>query len=76
MLLSSYHRRLRMISEALELRVEGARVSNCWSMGVVTHGYGGLGGGRYLGGGLYACGTKRWRSVACWEMLEHFPSAR
>ena len=27
-------------------------------MGVVSHGYGGLGGGMDGGGGWYACGTK------------------
>ena len=31
--------------EALELRVEGGRVSNRWGMCVVSHGYGGFGGG-------------------------------
>ena len=45
LLLLSYHRRLRMISEALEIRVEGGRVSHSWCMCVVGHGYGGLGGG-------------------------------
>ena len=45
MFVLSYHRRLRMISEALELRVEGGRVSHSCCMGVVCHGYGGLGGG-------------------------------
>ena len=39
----SYHRRLRMISEAFELRVEGRRVSHSRCMGVVGNGYGGLG---------------------------------
>ena len=38
----SYHRRTRMISEALELRVEGRRVSHSWCMCVICHGYGGL----------------------------------
>ena len=48
-----------MISEALELPVEGGRVSHSWCMVVVSHGYGGLGGGRDGGGGWYACGTCR-----------------
>ena len=39
MLLLSYHRRLRMISEALEFCVEGGRVSHSWCMCVVSHGY-------------------------------------
>ena len=46
LLLLSYHNRLRMISEVLELRVEGGQVSHSWCMCVVSHGYGGLGGGR------------------------------
>ena len=58
--LSNYHRRLRIISEALELRVEGGRVSHCWCMCIVSHGYGGLGGGKDEGGGWYACGIKPW----------------
>ena len=32
----SYHRRLRKISEVLELRVEGGRVSHKWWMCVVV----------------------------------------
>ena len=39
---------------------------------VVSHGYGGLGGGRDGGGGWYSCGTKPGGLVAFWEMLEHF----
>ena len=35
-------RRLRMISEALELYVEGGRVSHIWCMCVVGNGIGGL----------------------------------
>ena len=31
-----------MISEALELYVEGGRVDHSWCMGVVRHGYGGM----------------------------------
>ena len=46
MLSLSYHRRLRMISEALDPSVEGGRVSHNWCMCVVSHGYGGLCGGR------------------------------
>ena len=33
-----------MISEALELRLEGGQISHSWCMYVVSHGYGGLGG--------------------------------
>ena len=44
MLLLSYQRRLKIITEALELRQEGGRVSHSWCMRVVSHGYGGLGG--------------------------------
>ena len=44
MLLLSCHRRLRIISDALELRVNGGRVSHSWCMCVVSHGYGGLDG--------------------------------
>ena len=47
-----------MISKALELYVEGGRVSHSWCMCVVDHGYDGLGGGMDGGGGWYACGTK------------------
>ena len=47
----SYNRRLGMISEAHDLCVEGRRVSHSWCMCVVSHGYGGLGGGRDEGGG-------------------------
>ena len=46
------------MSEVQELCVEGGRVSHSWCMCVVSHGYGGFGGGRDGGGGLYACGTK------------------
>ena len=35
-----------MISEALELRVLGRQVSRSWCLCVVSHGYGGFGGGR------------------------------
>ena len=41
-LLLSYHRCLRMVSEALELSVEGGRVIDNWCMYVVSHDYGGL----------------------------------
>ena len=40
----SYHRCLRMISEAIELYVDDERVCQSWCMFVVSHGYGGLGG--------------------------------
>ena len=42
-------------------------------MGVVSHGHGGLGGGRDGGGG---CHAKTSWLVACLVMPEHFPSAR
>ena len=54
LLLLSYNRHMRMISEALELRVECRRVNH---MSVVSHGYGGVGGGRD-GGGMH--GKARW----------------
>ena len=60
-------------SEALELGVEDGRVNHSWSMGEVSHGYGGLVGagivvvvGKHLGQG----------HVACLGMLEHCQSAR
>ena len=46
LLLMSYHRCLRIISDELQLRVEGGRVSHSWCMCVVSNGYGVLGGGR------------------------------
>ena len=58
MLLLCYHKRLRMISEALELCVEGGHVSHSWCVGVVSHRYDGLGGGMNGCGGWYACRTK------------------
>ena len=75
MLLLSYHRRLRTISEALELRVVGGRASYSWCMCVFIHSYDGLCGGRDGGGGLYVCGTKPSGLVSCREMPEHFKSA-
>ena len=53
--LLSYHRRLTMISQALELRVEGGRVSHSGRVCVVSQGNGGFGDG---GGGWDACWTK------------------
>ena len=50
-MLLDYDRRLRMISEALEQRVEGGRVSHSWCMCVVSHGYDGVGGSTDGGGG-------------------------
>ena len=38
--------------------MEGGRVSHCWHICVVSYGYGGLGGGRYGGGGWNACRAK------------------
>ena len=63
-----------LVSEALELHVEGGRVSHSWCMSVVSHGYGVLGGVRDGGGEWYACRTKP--RVTCREMPEHFQSAR
>ena len=40
LLLLSYSRCMWIISEALELRVLGERVSHSWCMGEVCHGYG------------------------------------
>ena len=75
-MLLSYHRHPRMMSEVLDLQVKGGRVSHSWCMCVISHGYGGFGGGRGGGVGWYACGTKPRGLVACLEMPEHFPSAR
>ena len=47
-----------MISEALELYVEGGRVSHSWCMCVVGHGYSRLGEYNNGGGGSYACWKK------------------
>ena len=57
-----------MISEELEMCMEGGRVSHSRCMGVVSLGYGGLGGVIDGGGGWYACGTKPGGLVACREM--------
>ena len=65
-----------MISESLELRVEGGTVGHSWCMCVVSHGYGGLGGGMDGGGGWYACRTMPRGLVACQKMPEHFLSVR
>ena len=56
MLLLSYSRCLRMISEMLELHKEGGRVSHSWCMCVVSHGNG---GGMDVIGGWNACGSKQ-----------------
>ena len=54
-LLLSYHRRLRMILEALELRVKGGCVSHSWCMCVASHGYGEFGGaGMEMVDGMHA----------------------
>ena len=63
-----------MISQALELLVEGGHDSRIWCMCVVSNGYGGFGGGRDGGGRWYACRTKPRGLVACREMSEHLPS--
>ena len=47
-----------MMSDGLELCVDDGRVNHSWCMGVISHGYGGLGGGRVGGGDRQACGTK------------------
>ena len=49
---------MRMISEAIVLRVEGRRVGHSLCMCVVSHGFDGLGGASDGGGGLYACETR------------------
>ena len=49
-----------MISEELELRVKVERVSYSWCIFVVSHGYGGVGGGRNGGGGRFVCGSQSW----------------
>ena len=43
-------------------------------MDVVSHGYGGFGGGRDGSDGWEVCGSGV--LVACREMPQHFPSAR
>ena len=58
LLMLSYHRRLIMISEALEMCVEDGRASHSWCMCVVCHCCGGLGGGRD-GGGMHAGQSQR-----------------
>ena len=63
-----------MISETLELRVEGGRISHSCCMCEVSHGYGGLGHG--LGWWMGCIPDKVKGLVACWEMPEHIPSAR
>ena len=58
-----------MISEALDLFLEGGRVSHSWCMRVVGHGYVGL--------GWILCMRDKVRGVARnRDMPEHFPSAR
>ena len=52
--------------------MKGGRVSHSWCMSVVSHGYGGLGGVRIeVVDGMHAG-----EDVACWEMPEHFQTAR
>ena len=76
LLLLYCHRHLRMVSEALELYVNGGRVSHSWCMCVVGHVYGCLGVGWDGGGGWYACETKPVGLVVRRVMLEHFLSAK
>ena len=45
-------------SEGPELCAEGGPVNHSWCVGVSSHGYGGLGGGRDWDGGWYACVRK------------------
>ena len=47
-----------MTLEALELYVEGGRVSHSWCMCVAGHDYGGFGVGSDEGGGWHACRIK------------------
>ena len=47
-----------MISDALELCVEGIQVSHSWWMCVISHGYGGFGGDRD-GDGMHAGESQR-----------------
>ena len=56
-----YHRRLRMISEALELIVNGGRDNHSWCMCVVGHGYGELGVGARIEvvGGMHVGKARR-----------------
>ena len=68
-LLLSYHRRLRMVSEELELRVQGGRISHRWCMCVVVAMVGLVGAGREVVDGMHE-GLVAWRG-----MPEHFPSA-
>ena len=58
LLLLSYHRSLGIISEALELRLEGGLISHSWCMCVVSHGYGVLDGVEDGSGGWYALWDK------------------
>ena len=48
------------------------RVSHSYSMCVVSHEYGGLGGGSAGCGVSHACRTNSREFVACLKMLEHF----
>ena len=52
-----------MISEALEVHVEGGRVSHSWCLCVISYGYGGFGGGRDGGGGWLHAGQSQ--GVGC-----------
>ena len=60
MLLLSYHKRLRMISEALELYVEGGRVSNSWCMCVVMVMVGWVGSWMEVVDGPHAGQSRGW----------------
>ena len=66
LLLLSYHRRLRMISEVIELYVECGRVSHSWCM---CWGQ----GWRWW---MVCMQDKAGGLVTCQDMLEHFPSSR
>ena len=54
-----------MISEALELRVEGGQVSRSWCTCVGSHGNDGLDGARDGGSAWHACWMKPRGLVAC-----------
>ena len=64
-----------MISEALELYIQGRPVSNSWCMCIDGHGCSWLAGGRDGDGGCHACGTIQggWQHDG---IPEHFTSAR
>ena len=56
--------------------MEGGRVSHTYCMCIVSHGHGGVGGGRDGGSGRYACGTKSRGLVVCREVPGNIRSER